>query len=182
MSAAAVLMLSLFAAQCHAPGYTQAFDKHFRVAVMYYWPPEQQDWCWLKAQGIAESSLVTTAVSPVGAQGVMQIMPTTLADLQRQAQVDGNVFEARYNIIMGARYMAQSMDFWIFDRTQECRRTMGQAGYNAGNGNILKAQELSGGERCWDGIAPYLYLVTGHYSRETIQYVWRIAMIRRKMQ
>ena len=59
---------------------------------------------------------------------------------------------------------------------------MGQAGYNAGNGNILKAQELSGGERCWDGIAPYLYLVTGHYSRETIQYVWRIAMVRRKMQ
>ena len=92
---------------------------------MYYWPPEQQDWCWLKAQGIAESSLVTTAVSPVGAQGVMQIMPATLADLQRQSQMDGNVFEARYNIIMGARYMAQSMDFWIFDRTDECRRTYG---------------------------------------------------------
>ena len=182
MSTAAVLMLSLFAAECRAPGYTQAFDKHFRAAVMYYWPPEQQDWCWLKAQGIAESSLVTTAVSPVGAQGLMQIMPATLADLQRQSRMDGNVFEARYNIIMGARYMARSMDFWIFDRTQECRRTMGQAGYNAGNGNILKAQELSGGERCWGGIAPYLYRVTGHYSQETIQYVWRIAMIRRKMQ
>ena len=177
-----LIALSVNADTCYVAGYSQAYDKHFRVAVRLYWTYQYHDWCWLKAQAITESALTPTAVSSAGAQGILQIMPATWRDLQRQARVDGNVFEARANIIQSARYMRRMLDFWLFQRPARCRLELAQASYNAGAGNILDAQGLAGGSRCWDGIAPHLNRVTGHHSVETIQYVVRIARWRESMQ
>ena len=45
------------------------------------------------------------------------------------------------------------------------------ASYNAGLGNILKAQKLSGNQRKWNDIKKYLSNITGRNSLETINYV-----------
>ena len=174
MIVASLFSLFVFSQECDIPGYTQDFDKHFRNAVMFYWPPEQQDWCKLKSQGIVESDLIEMAVSPVGAQCIMQIMPSTHNDLVRHTGMVGNIFEARYCIMMGALYMSMGFDYFIFERTAEGEWEITLAWYNAGGGNVDKAQELSGGELYWPEIAPYLCQVTGRHCRETIEYVKRI--------
>jgi CRISPR/Cas system CMR-associated protein Cmr5 small subunit len=45
------------------------------------------------------------------------------------------------------------------------------ASYNAGAGNILKAQKLSGEKKHWLEIKNHLIKVTGKNSKETIKYV-----------
>ena len=163
---------------CNIPGYTKAFDKYFKSGVARFWPQGYKDWCWLKAQAIAESNLITTAVSPKGAKGILQIMPNTWKDLKKQYRQDGNIFEAKANIMYSAAYMRQMLDFWIFDRSKLCRLELAQASYNAGAGNILKAQGLAQGARCWGRISQQLVNVTGNNAIETIGYVDRIASLR----
>jgi len=57
-----------------------------------------------------------------------------------------------------------------------------QASYNAGAGNIIRAQSLCGGALDWTGIAPCLPQVTGHHAHETITYVERIDRWYRSLQ
>ena len=182
MMLSALFSAFLMSAGCDIPGYTQDFDRHFRNAVMFYWPAEQQDWCNLKAQGIVESDLRPDAVSPVGAQCIMQIMPSTEHDLVRHTGMVGNIFEARYCINMGSLYMSRLFDYFIFDRTDECRYFVSLPAYNTGPGNIDKAQVLAGGARCWPELAPFMHLVTGRHHEETINYVKRFKAIRERMQ
>ena len=156
MIVAALFSLFVYSQDCEVPGYTQEFDRHFRNAVLFYWPQQQQDWCNLKAQGIVESDLRLHAVSPVGAQCIMQIMPSTENDLIRHTGMVGNIFEARYCINMGALYMSWLFDYFVFERTDECRTGVALPAYNTGAGHIDEGQVLSGGERCWPGIAPFL--------------------------
>ena len=77
-AAVTAVLLSLFALTpppasqtCDLPDYTDRYDRRLRAAVQFYWPPEQQDWCWFKAQAIAESDLRPAAVSAAGAQGLL---------------------------------------------------------------------------------------------------------------
>ena len=167
---------------CNISGYTQVYDKYFKSGVARFWPQSYKDWCWLKAQAIAESNLIPTAISSKGARGILQIMPNTWKDLKKQYKQDGNIFEAKANIMYSAAYMRKMLDFWIFDRTALCRLELAQASYNAGAGNILKAQGLAQGARCWDKISEQLANVTGSNALETIEYVERIAVLRRGVE
>ena len=135
----------------------------------------------LRAQGIAESNLNNFAISPVGAVGVMQFMPRTweacLAALDLSAYV--SPFDPHASILCGAWYMDWQMKRWnARPRTPEQRWYLGLAGYNAGLGNILKAQKECGYPLEWEYIAPCLSLVTGpRNSAETTGYVIRISRI-----
>jgi membrane-bound lytic murein transglycosylase MltF len=92
----------------------------------------------LAAQGYQESTLDQNAKSPVGAIGVMQIMPATGAELKV-----GDIHQAEANIHGGAKYMDQLMTRYFKDaKFDEQNRTLfAFASYNAGPGNISKMRK-----------------------------------------
>jgi membrane-bound lytic murein transglycosylase MltF len=89
----------------------------------------------LAAQGYQESTLDQNKKSPVGAVGVMQLMPATGQELKV-----GDIAVAESNIHAGAKYMDQLMTKYFTDaRFDEQNRTLfAFASYNAGPGNIAK--------------------------------------------
>ena len=78
--------------------------------------------------------------------------------------------------------MARLQKGWSSPRPQLERHRLAQSSYNAGAGNIIKAQSLCGGARDWADIAPCLPRVTGRHAAETIGYVDAIAKWRARME
>ena len=160
---------------CSVTGIPSAYDGEIRVAARRYLPqPYKRQWCLLKSQYWVESRLDPAARSPVGAEGIAQIMPDTAADIARRHAIRGSVRHARIGIRAGAAYLSQMIGVWSAPRSAECRLELAWASYNAGAGHIIQAQRKSGGKRCWDGIAPALHHVTGSHAAETLAYVQRI--------
>ena len=81
-------------------GVPESMDSIFEEAAEKYNVPINL----LMAVGKAESGFNADAVSSAGAQGVMQLMPSTAAALG----VD-NAFDARSNIMGGAKYLSQKL-------------------------------------------------------------------------
>lgn len=75
-----------------------------------------------------ESNYNPLAVSPKGAQGLMQLMPATARRFGT-----GDAFDPRHNILTGSRYLR-----WLMDQfNQNIELTV--AAYNAGEGAVVKA-------------------------------------------
>jgi soluble lytic murein transglycosylase-like protein len=150
--------------------------------------PAGLDYRWWKAQLFAESGFDRFAVSPVGAQGLCQVMPPTRADWVRDwfpKNVWGDVspFDARFCIIGGAKYLRQLIRFpdWLACELLEALR-FGQGGYNAGPGNIRKARNATAAGCHWDAAAAGLVGVTGAANaKQTTDYVARIARLYRQL-
>ena len=87
----------------------------------------------LAAQGYQESRLDQGAKSPVGAIGVMQVMPATGTQLKV-----GDIHLVEPNIHAGAKYMDHLMEDYFSDAklTEEARTLFAFAAYNAGPGRI----------------------------------------------
>ncbi|MCB1599699.1 MAG: lytic transglycosylase domain-containing protein [Xanthomonadales bacterium] len=98
----------------------------------------------------AESAYRTEALSPVGAQGLMQLMPGTAG----MYGVD-NAFDPAQNIAAGVKHLRMLLD--MFDGDFE----LAAAGYNAGENAVLR----------YGGIPPYA---------ETQVYVERVGILQKR--
>lgn len=81
---------------------------------------------WITAVMHAESQGGTSAVSPKGAMGLMQIMPDTWRELRAALNLGTDPYDPRDNIIAGAAYLR-----WLHDRYGDAGFL---AAYNAGPG------------------------------------------------
>lgn len=159
---------------------TKEYDRWFQEFAFIYFSG-LVTWPWLKAQGIAESGLRHDAVSPVGARGIMQIMPGTAKEIAKHFQVVPNLDDPKTSIMFGAHYLRKMWN--IFGQEEGLERLRFAFGaYNAGAGNIIKAQKLARRPDKWEDICTVLPRITGDDDApETIAYVRRIEGIRLSM-
>ena len=162
------------------------FDKYFSKYSKRYFGPGF-DWRYFKAQSIAESGLDKTARSPVGAAGIMQIMPRTFEEiLHKNSYIKGSRLQPRWNIAAGIFYDRMLWKTWTAPRPRRDRIDFMFGSYNAGKGNILKAQKVAGQQglnpNLWDTITMALPHVTGRRSRETLDYVDKIDAIKKVLK
>lgn len=146
------------------------FDRHFKKYSKRYFGPHFE-WRWFKSQGIAESNLNEKATSPVGAVGIMQIMPETFKEIRRQQPSFISVASPRWNIAAGIFYDRQLYRKWRTPLPSEERLFLAFSSYNAGYGRVLKAIKRNGKkEYSWTEVKNYL-------PPETRGYVSRIATL-----
>ena len=65
---------------------------------------------WIRAIMHAESREDTHATSPKGAMGLMQIMPSTWAELRAQYRLGANPYDPHDNILAGAAFLRELYD------------------------------------------------------------------------
>ena len=154
--------------------YPDKYDKEFKRAVLVL--PPGTDWRLLKAQCYQESRLKPLAVSPVGAMGLCQFMPGTWREAQRAIDV-GSAWNPKQSIRAAAWYMNRLNNSWSSPRPQMDRWMLALASYNAGMGNLIKAQKQCGNKNLYAEIIECLPQVTGRHSKETIGYVQNIVSV-----
>lgn len=167
------ILLILLAGQVQArplktDKWTDKYDRHFKKYSKRYFGPHF-DWRWFKSQGIAESNLEADAASPVGAKGIMQILPTTFGDIQKSNPTFLVLEEPRWNIAAGIFYDRQLYRKWRKPLPSEERLFLAFSSYNAGYGRVLKAVKRTRKDQyAWSD-------VKRHLPSETKGYVARIA-------
>ena len=148
--------------------WTDEYDPYFRKYTKHYFGPHV-DWHWFKAQGIAESGLSPKANSPVGAVGIMQIMPATFAEIQDKNPHFSNIDETRWNIAAGIYYDRLQFRKWKQGLPSQERLAFALASYNAGYGNVRRAYNRAlkkdPAVREWRHVAPFAPAETRKYVR-----------------
>ncbi len=133
----------------------------------------QVDYLLMAAQGYQESTLDQNVKSPVGAIGVMQVMPATGKDLKV-----GDITEIEANIHAGVKYMRFMMDQYYKDDPMDDvnKMLMTFASYNAGPGRIRQLRR----EAEKQGLDPNVWIgnvervASARIGRETVTYVGNI--------
>lgn len=174
-----------YAPMLHADrGIISSYDHLF----MRYAPLARYDWRLMAAQCYQESTFDPQAYSWAGAKGLMQIMPSTAAELGL-AQAD--IYEPEPNIHAAARYIAKLNGLFQDIRNPQQRQLFVLASYNGGHFHIRDAMALAKkngrNPHQWNDVAEYvLKLETPQFYRdpivkygymrgsETVNYVARI--------
>jgi membrane-bound lytic murein transglycosylase MltF len=131
------------------------------------------DYLLMAAQGYQESTLDQNVKSPVGAIGVMQVMPATAGELKV-----GDVTQIDANIHAGVKYMRFMMDQYYKDDPMNDlnKGLMTFASYNAGPGRIRQLRR----EAEQQGLDPNVWfgnverVASARIGRETVTYVSNI--------
>lgn len=177
-----VALLGLSTCTC-AAAIPDWYDDAFKDATARYLPG--RDWRELKAQCYQESLLKADAVSHAGAVGLCQFMPGTWRDI---APLIGEPLRSRppthpvASVHAAALYMRRLRGIWSAPRPDIERQRLAWGSYNAGAGNLIKAQRACMNApgclppvcRDWPDISAALTSITGRHSHETITYVVRI--------
>jgi membrane-bound lytic murein transglycosylase MltF len=131
------------------------------------------DYLLMAAQGYQESTLDQNVKSPVGAIGVMQVMPPTGKELNV-----GDIKQLEPNIHAGVKYMRFMMDQYFKDEPMDNlnKGLMTFASYNAGPGRIRQLRR----ETEKQGLDPNVWfgnverVASARIGRETVTYVSNI--------
>jgi membrane-bound lytic murein transglycosylase MltF len=131
------------------------------------------DWLLMVAQGYQESQLDQSIKSPVGAIGVMQVMPATGKELKV-----GDITEAEANIHAGVKYMRWMIDQYYENEpmTKLDKALFAFASYNAGAGRISQVRK----EAARRGLDPNVWfhnvelVAADKIGAETVTYVANI--------
>ena len=131
------------------------------------------DYLLMAAQGYQESTLDQNVKSPVGAIGVMQVMPPTGKELNV-----GDISEVEPNIHAGVKYMRFMMDQYFKDEPMDDlnKVLMTFASYNAGPGRVRQLRR----ETEKRGLDPNVWfnnverIASERIGRETVTYVSNI--------
>ncbi|HEY6123635.1 MAG TPA: lytic transglycosylase F [Steroidobacteraceae bacterium] len=149
----------------------EELSKYFKKYATQY----QFEWLLLVAQGYQESGLDQTTRSPVGAIGVMQVMPTTAND--RNVKIP-DIHMVEPNIHAGAKYMRFLVDQYFDEPGIDAvnRHLFAFAAYNGGPNRIARLRR----EAAAQGLDPNKWfnnvelLAAQQIGRETVQYVSNI--------
>jgi membrane-bound lytic murein transglycosylase MltF len=155
---------------------SEAERKKFLALVQYfqkYGDKYDVDWLLMAAQGYQESQLNQAVKSPVGAIGVMQVMPKTGKELGV-----GDISEAEANIHAGVKYMRWMIDQYYANEpmTKLDKALFAFASYNAGAGRISRLRK----EAAKRGLDPNVwfhnveYVAAEKIGAETVTYVSNI--------
>jgi membrane-bound lytic murein transglycosylase F len=152
--------------------WTDDYDRHFRKYSKRYFGP-LFDWHWFKAQAIAESGLNEKAKSSAGAVGLMQVLPSTYADINEENPHFMDLESPRWNIAAGIYY--DKMLYKKFsDAPEQDKMYLALASYNAGYGRLLNAKrKLKDRSMLWEQAKQFV-------PRETRGYVARIKKLMSK--
>jgi membrane-bound lytic murein transglycosylase MltF len=155
---------------------SEAERKKFLALIQYfqkYGDKYDVDWLLMGAQGYQESQLNQAVKSPVGAIGVMQVMPSTGKELGV-----GDITEVEANIHAGVKYMRWMIDQY-YDKepmTKLDKALFAFASYNAGVGRISQMRK----EAAKRGLDPNVwfhnveYVAAEKVGPETVTYVSNI--------
>jgi membrane-bound lytic murein transglycosylase MltF len=127
----------------------------------------------MMAQGYQESTLDQDVNSPVGAIGIMQLMPATGAAMQV-----GDITETEPNIHAGVKYIRFMVDRYLKDEPMDRLNKVlfAFASYNAGPGRIAQLRR----ETAERGLDPNVWfnnveiVAARRIGGETVQYVSNI--------
>jgi len=155
---------------------SEAERKKFFALIQYcqkYGDKYDVDWLLMAAQGYQESRLNQSAKSPVGAIGVMQIMPATGKDLNV-----GDIRKVEPNINGGIKYMRWMIDEYYGDEpmTNLDKALFAFASYNAGAGRIsaLRKEATKRGLDANVWFHNVEYVAADKIGAETVTYVSNI--------
>jgi membrane-bound lytic murein transglycosylase MltF len=131
------------------------------------------DWLLMTAQGFQESGLDQAKKSPVGAIGVMQVMPATGKDMKV-----GDIRQLEANIHAGVKYIRFMVDQYYADEpmTRIDKALFAFASYNAGPARVRSLRR----EAEKRGLDPNRWfnnverIAAEKIGRETVQYVSNI--------
>ncbi|MCM3881589.1 MAG: transporter substrate-binding domain-containing protein [Vicinamibacterales bacterium] len=155
---------------------SEAERKKFQAVIALFKKYSAQykiDYLLMAAQGYQESTLDQNAKSPVGAIGMMQVMPATGKELNV-----GDITKVEPNINAGVKYMRFMMDQYFKDEPMDDlnKGLMTFASYNAGPGRIRQLRR----ETEKRGLNPNLWfgnverIASERIGRETVTYVSNI--------
>lgn len=121
----------------HSGNWSDRYDNHFRKYTKRYFGPHY-DWRWFKSQAIVESNLKPAVKSPRGAVGLMQILPSTFAEIKKLNPHFINLEDPRWNIAAGIYYDRSLYRKWELPSEQD-RFYLALASYNAGYVRMRRA-------------------------------------------
>jgi soluble lytic murein transglycosylase-like protein len=127
-----------------SPERFSRYDLYIRQAAALYQIPEEL----IRAVIMVESGFDPAAISPMNAQGLMQLIPATA---ERMMVTD--VFDPRQNVFGGTRYLRVLANLFNGDLELTI------AGYNAGEGAVMR----HGGIPPYDETRDYVVKVLGYY-------------------
>lgn len=140
-----------------AHGIISAYDDLFRQ----YSSSAGLDWRLLAAQCYQESGFDPQAISSMGAQGLMQLMPSTADAMGVPAD---KRFDPEQNIAAAARYIRKISQSFSDVKDSNERICFALAAYNGGVGHVQDAQTLARkagrDHRRWQEVSPYILLLS----------------------